>query len=120
MSSEVAFLFLRTNCKKQSTGEERVSLSSFALFPFQNSDRAETQRHLDALRSNLRDLNCNLDEMESSFGSSTKIEVESDALIVETLRRRMQSLNESNKELNVRCQRLDAQYKGEYTDLWFH
>lgn len=75
---------------------------------------------MDALRSNLRDLNCNLDEMESSFGSSTKIEVESDALIVETLRRRMQSLNESNKELNVRCQRLDAQYKGEYTDLWFH
>lgn len=113
MSTKIAFLFLRKDCKF--CFEQKHKTLFYLIqhaFPFQNSERAETQRHLDNLRCQLQNLNCNVDQQDMPVASSTQIEVEGDVLLVDTLRRRMQSLNECNKDLNIRCQRLDAQYKG--------
>lgn len=53
-----------------------------------------------------------MDRPDTPAASSTQIEVEGDALLIETLRTRMLNLNECNKDLNIKVQRLDAQYKG--------
>ncbi|EDW12843.2 golgin subfamily A member 6-like protein 6 isoform X1 [Drosophila mojavensis] len=83
-----------------------------------NNDRIETMRKLENMRSQLRALDCNIDQLESPMACSTqRPEDEYDNQLIDGLRRRLIAINECNKKLNFRCQQVEAQQRLELLNV---
>ncbi|XP_030561314.1 ankycorbin isoform X2 [Drosophila novamexicana] len=83
-----------------------------------NCDRADTLRKLENLRTQLRALDCNLDQLDAPIACSTQVtEDDFDIQLIDALRRRLWNINECNKELNSRCQRLEVQHRVELMEI---
>ncbi|KAH8293187.1 hypothetical protein KR044_011298, partial [Drosophila immigrans] len=83
-------------------------------------ERTTTLRNLDSLRYQLRNMDCNNDDMDAPIASSTEIiQDEGDAQLIDALRRRLQSINDYNKQLNVKIQQTETQYRVQLLELQY-
>ncbi|KAM8717954.1 hypothetical protein ACLKA7_004627 [Drosophila subpalustris] len=99
----------------------RKLLSSF--FERINLEHSKTLKNLENLRSQLRSLDGDLDQQTEPMAASTKIQVlenEGDAQLVESIRRRLRSLNECNKDLNDKYQQVEGQYRVQLLEMQYN
>ncbi|XP_030241032.1 CAP-Gly domain-containing linker protein 1 isoform X2 [Drosophila navojoa] len=83
-----------------------------------NNDRMETMRKLENMRSQLRALDCSIDQLELPLACSTqRPEDKYDNQLIDALRRRLIAINQCNKELNCRCQQVEAQQRFELLNV---
>ncbi|XP_034473171.1 uncharacterized protein LOC117780655 isoform X2 [Drosophila innubila] len=99
--------------------ERRRKLLS-CFFEKINLERLNTLHKLDNLRCQLRNLDCSIDELNEPIAASTKIlGDDGDSKLVESLRRRLRSLSECNKELNSRYQQQEVSYKVKLLEMQY-
>ncbi|XP_062127565.1 putative leucine-rich repeat-containing protein DDB_G0290503 isoform X1 [Drosophila sulfurigaster albostrigata] len=112
------FIDLVSKNDLQAIDHHRKLLSCF--FERISLDRTTTQNNLDALRSQLRNLERNLEELEAPIAANTEIiSDEGDAQLVDKFRRHVQSIVDGKKQLNVRIQQLETQYRVQLLELQF-
>lgn len=72
-------------------------------------------RKLENMRSQLRAMDCNIDQLKSPLACSTqRPEDECDNQLIDGLRRRLIAISECNKNLNLRCQQVEADQRCKY------
>ncbi|XP_060656746.1 uncharacterized protein LOC132791705 isoform X4 [Drosophila nasuta] len=112
------FIDLVSKNDLQAIDHHRKLLSCF--FERISLDRTTTQNNLDSLRSQLRNLEQNLEELEAPIAANTEIiSDEGDAELVDKFRRHVQSIIDGKKQLNVRIQQLETQYRVQLLELQF-
>nr|XP_017004111.2 major antigen [Drosophila takahashii] len=111
LNSELNELF-DLNHKKdyQAMESGRKRLSCF--FEKLSTERDDTVKKLECIRSHLRILQTDIDQScLNTFSSGTTGPGDPDTQMMEALRRRMHSLGQSNRELHGKYQRLDTESK---------
>ncbi|KAH8413219.1 hypothetical protein KR009_008933 [Drosophila setifemur] len=114
LNTELDELFeLHTKQEYQAMDDRRKQLSCF--MEKLNSEREETVRKLESIRSHLRLLQSDIDQSSKDNGGMQLDE--SDLQLLEALRKRIQALSTCNRELHGRCQHLDTESKIKISEL---
>ncbi|EDW89765.2 early endosome antigen 1 isoform X3 [Drosophila yakuba] len=113
--NELFDLFRKQDHQAIESGRKRLS----CFFGELASERDDTVKKLETIRSHLRILQSDLDQScLSSIGSETgHCDQDADAQMLEALRRRLLTLNQVNRELHAKYQRLDTESKIKISEL---
>ncbi|XP_030383478.1 uncharacterized protein LOC115631011 isoform X2 [Scaptodrosophila lebanonensis] len=108
LSKELDDVFeLHNQCKSEAVEcyKKRLGL----IFTQLSTERNDTLRKLEAIRCQLKDLECNIVQTEPAT-SSSKTSEGAQLVEVEVVRKRLELLNCCNKELQQKCLRLESQH----------